>query len=286
MKRPNPPKKPQNAYMKHLKHILDKKIGSIKRKPLRKIKGYAYKFHWKQHTPQKYVKNYWKNFTQPIRTPYLKAKKVYKRANKVIKTFKTASKLFNQQITAKQKYESRLARYNNQLERYNKWRDNKIARLNKQRERLEKDFKKAVRTNKLKDVYNRETWKELVNRYKGSKVSPPKSVPLDIYKEWKLEKQRELRLKWNKLQLNYIPRMDENGYLAMLISPETIHKYYNEEAQSIFPTVEVFRDFLKDYFGYGGIVAFGAGGTIESTGAGGMVQFFRILLKLVAKFVV
>lgn len=288
MKRPKPPKKPTNHYANYLRHNILKKVNSWKRKPVRTVKGYAGKLHWKQHTPKKYIKNYWKNFTQPIRRPYLQVKKIQKKVKRVIGVFKRAASLHAKQIESKAKFEKKLERYYKQLDKYNNWRSNKLKKLNKYNEQLEKAFKKKFRANKKLSPKDREKWDKLVSAYQESKVAPPKGVPLDIANEWKLEKQREMFLKWSKEQLNYIPRMDDKAYLAILISPEAIERYYTDDAKSLFKTVEEYREFLKDYFGYGGIVAFGATSKIfdKDGNVTGIIRFFRILLKLVAKFVV
>lgn len=286
MKKPTPPKKPESYYGKYLLNNIGKKLKSFRNKPLRSVRGYVGKYHWKQHTPQKYIKNYWKNFTQPIRRPYLQAKRVQKKVKRVVGLFQKAVSLHKKQVVANEKFKKKLERYTQQLSKYNKWRDNKFKKLNSYDNVIDKGFKKAYRDNKRQTEKDRKSWKELVDKYREGKASPPKGVPLDLANEWKLEKQREMFLKWNKEQLNYIPRMDENGYLAILISPEAIEKYYTDDAKSIFKTVEEFRDFLKDYFGFGGSVAFGTTSRVfdKDGNVTGIIKYFRILLKLVAKF--
>lgn len=287
MKKPVAPKKPKNAYGVYLKHTLAKKFRSIKNKPIRKVKGYIGNLHYKQHTPTKYAKNYWKNFTQPIRRPYLKVKKTYNRTKKIVGAFTKALKLHQQQIINKEKYNKRLERYERQLGRYNKWRDNQFKKLDKRKADAEKEAKKRFKNITKKDNPNNDSRKEIVSDFKKNVVAPPKGTPLSLVEEWKLEKQREMFLKWTKAQLNYVPRMTENDYLAILVSPETIYKYYTKDAQSMFSTVEEFRDFLGDYFGYGSLISFGVTSRIfdKDGNVTGVIRFFKILLKLVAKVV-
>lgn len=245
IKPPVGPVKAKVSLTNRLSNQVRKKYRSILHRPKRTLTSWKNYATLKHYNPKKwatgYAKNYYKNFTLPLARPYRKAKTTYKKVKRILKPFIDYQKDYGKQLD---KFNKKTKKYNQAWERYRNHLQERKDQRRKEKEEFKRNFQGFVKKEDV-DV--------------GNWTSTASGVT-HAYDKWREEKITEMKGKWNKKQLFYVPRMDLEGYNAIQISPERIWAYYKGEAEELFPTVEVFREFLDDYFSLGGFISRGVSG--------------------------
>lgn len=244
-----PPVKPTASLTRNITREIGKKYRSILHRPKRTLTSWKNYVKPAHYNPKKiatgYAKNYYKNVTLPLARPYRRAKATYKKIQRILKPITNYSKEYAKQLN---KYNKRTEKYNKAWEKYRNHLEERKEQRKKEKEEFRKNFQGFV---KKEDVQVGDWTLET-------------SGLANSFTVWREQKISEMRKKWNKAQLFYVPRMDLEGYNAIQKSPERIWAYYKGDAQDIFPTVEVFREFLDDYFSLGGFISKGVSGMMLS----------------------
>lgn len=267
IKPPVGPVKAKKSLGQYIGREIGKKYRAVLHKPKRTLTSWKNYTNVSRYNPKKvvtsYGKNYYKNFTLPLARPYRQAKAIYKKAKRFLKPFLNYQKDYAKQLG---KYQKKSKKYEQSWEKYRKHLQDK----KNQRREIKENFKKFVKKEELKVG----DWTT-----EGSGIA-------HAFDRWRDEKIDEMKNKWTKEQLFYVPRMDLEGYNAIQISPERIWAYYVGEAQEIFPTVEKFREFLDDYFSLGGFISKGVSsmilGKMEKVGTLKLIKEVEKYTKILA----